>query len=74
MVCAASANASDELSEGPSDWKGMPWSAPLENSEELARVGKRADARMAYELALWRLREAPDASLGSPLVRWIARD
>lgn len=52
----------------------MPWSALLETAEELTRVGKRAEARMAYELALWRLREAPDASLGSPLVRWIARD
>lgn len=74
MVCAASANASDELSEAPSGWKGRPWSALLETADELTRVGKRADARMAYELALWRLREAPDASLGSSLVRWIARD
>lgn len=59
----------------------MDWSSLVALAEEQGKVGSRALARDAYEVALWRLSEAPieDAVRDQPgrraaaLTRWIAR-
>jgi diguanylate cyclase (GGDEF)-like protein/putative nucleotidyltransferase with HDIG domain len=45
----------------------------VDTADELAKVGRRAEARAAYEYALTRLAEAPEPGRASSLVRWIAR-
>ena len=51
----------------------LGWTELVTTAEELSRSGDRTEARAAYEAALWRIREAPDASSAAGLVRWIAR-
>src|SRR4051812_35199020 len=52
--------------------RGGSTSALIEEARALERLGRRADARAQYELALHSLRETSPA-LASMLLRWIAR-
>lgn len=54
-------------------WQSLAWDALVESAHSLARAGRRADARAAYELALARLPEAGDSAVASSLARWVAR-
>lgn len=69
----ASPLASTDVAAPDPAWSGLPWTALVDAADELARVGRRAEARAAYECALARLAEAPDPARASALVRWIAR-
>src|SRR5437763_1487830 len=52
--------------------KSVQTTALIEEARALERLGRRADARVQYELALHSLRESSPA-LASMLLRWIAR-
>jgi diguanylate cyclase (GGDEF)-like protein/putative nucleotidyltransferase with HDIG domain len=74
-VADAEATAAGEMARhgALTSYRGVSWLDVVARAEELSRVGDRAEARAAYEAALWRIREAPDAATASELARWIAR-
>ncbi len=51
----------------------LSYDALVEEAQHAELQGRRVQARELYEVALWRLREAPSAAQASDLLRWIAR-
>ncbi|MFN8572263.1 MAG: tetratricopeptide repeat protein [Gemmatimonadaceae bacterium] len=51
----------------------LAWEALLAQGEALERRSESTAARDAYELAVWRIREAPSPGRASSVMRWIAR-